>query len=108
MSGPSFSRLEKDKMNYRNFLSQFENCVTDMKIKANKLNYLKSSLSDRALQLINHFTITSRNYRLLKKEFMVTEEVIFNLFQQILGYISKREKTYSDWSSFIARTQSII
>ena len=76
ITGPTFdeSDMETNLMSFRNFLSRFENFVAGMANDAERVNFLKCSLSGQPLWLINHLTISNRNYKLalsvLKSEYL--------------------------------------
>lgn len=63
---------------------------------AEKLNFLKCSLSDRPLLLINHLNMVSRNYqitlKILKTEYLNVHEIIDQVFQDIIDYHPKCER----------------
>ena len=109
--GPTFggSEMATDHMN---FLSRFENWVVGMANDAERLNFLKCSLTDRALRLINHLSYTNTNYQralsLLKKEYLNIDEIIDQIFQDILDYIPKKEIFYLEFGEFISRTASLL
>ena len=68
---------------------------------AERLNFLKCSLTDRGLRLINHLSCTNTNYlralSLLKKEDLNIDEIIDQIFQDILDYLLKKEISYSEF-----------
>ena len=114
ITGPTFSGSEMatDHMSFQNFLSRFENCVVGMANDAECLNFLKCSLKDRALRLINHLSCTNTNYQralsLLKKEYLNIDEIIDQMSQDILDYIPKKEISYSEFGEFNTRTASLM
>ena len=114
ITGPTFggSEMATDHMSFQNFLSRFENCVVGMANDAERLNFLKCSLTDRALRLINHLSCTNSNYHralsLLKKEYLNIDEIIDQIFQDILDYIPKKEISYLEFGEFISRTASLL
>lgn len=65
---------ERDKFCFKIFLSQFENCIADIKSKSTKLQYLSGYLADYALKIIQHLSISDENYNtalaVLKNEFL--------------------------------------
>ena len=79
---------------------------------AKRINSLKCSLTDRALRLINHLSCTNTNYQralsLLKKEYLNIDEIIDQIFQDILDYIQKKEISYSEFGEFISRIASLL
>ena len=89
ITSPTFGgpEMATDHMSFQNFLSKFENCVVGMANDAERLNFFKCSLTDRALRLINHLSCTNTNYHralsLLKKEYLNIDEIIGQIFQDI-------------------------
>ncbi|CAE1251573.1 adk [Acanthosepion pharaonis] len=114
ITGPTFSGLEMadDHMSFRNFLTRFENCVVGMANDSERLNFLKCSLSDRALRLINHLSCTDANYQralsVLKREYLDIDEIIDQIFQDILDYVPKKDICCSGLGEFISRTASLL
>ena len=104
--------MATDHMSFQNFLSRFENCVVGMANNAERVNFFKCSLTDRPLGLINHLSCTNTNYHralsLLKKEYLNIDEIIDQIFQDILDYIPKKEISYSEFGEFISRTASLL
>lgn len=64
---------------------------------AERLNFLKCSLSDRPLLLINHLNCINENYQLaltiLKMEYLDLE-IIDQIFQDIIDYFLKKERSF--------------
>ena len=79
---------------------------------AEKLNFLKCSLSERLLLLINHLSYVNANYQLtlsvLKKEYLDVNDITDKIFQDIIDFSPKRECSYADLGGFISRTASIL
>ena len=71
-----FDGTSKDKLEFKNFLTQFSNCIDACGTlsNANKLTYLRSYLSGYALKIISHLSVTDDNYdvafSLPKEEFL--------------------------------------
>lgn len=85
---PKFSGKNcEDKFAFKNFLTQFQNCMVAVKCKAIKLQYLRGYLADYALQIIQHLTITNENYdvaiQLLKEEYWDHEYIVNEILKQI-------------------------
>ena len=84
-----FSGKTNNKFEYKNFMVQFTNCTANMTMNSAKLAYLRSCLSDFALQIISHLTVTEDNYdvaiNLLNDEFLDEEFIIDEIFKQILN-----------------------
>ena len=93
-----FSGVTPSKFEFKNFLSQFQNCVMHLESNKVKLTLLKRYLSDYALQLISHLTLESYNYSvaidLLKREFLNENLIINAIFNQILSYKPKYDPEY--------------
>ena len=101
-----FSGVKSSKFEFKNFLAQFHNCLTQLESNEVKLTSLKSYLFDYALQLISHLKLESCYYsvaiNLLKREFL-NENLITNaIFNQILSYKPKYYQEYFSISQFLA------
>lgn len=74
---------------------------------AEKLNFLKCSLSDRPSLLINHLSYINENYQLaltiLKREYLDVDEIIDQIFQDIIGYSPKNDLMIN----LVSRTYSL-
>ena len=114
ITGPTFSGREMttDHMSFQNFLSRFENCVAGMANNAERLNFLKCSLTDEALRLIQHLSCTDANYQraltTLKKKYLDIDEIIDQIFQDILDYVPKKDTAYLEFNEFVSRTASLL
>ena len=80
---------------------------------AEKLNFLKCSLSERPLLLINHLSYVNANYQqalsVLKKEYLDVNDSIDKIFQDIIDFSPPpKECSYADLGGFISRTASIL
>lgn len=84
---PNLVVKTEDKFAFKNFLTQFQNCMVAVKCKAIKLQYLRGYLADYALQIIQHLTITNENYdvaiQLLKEEYWDHEYIVNEILKQI-------------------------
>lgn len=99
-------------MSFRNLLSRFENCLAGLANDAERLKFLKCLLCDRPLLLINHLTICNKNYRaaltVLKNEYIDEDEIIDNIFQDILDISIRRKKHFATLTKFISKTTSLL
>ena len=72
----TFDDTSEDKLEFKNFLGQFSNCIDACGTlsNANKLTYLRSYLLGYALKIISHLSVTDDNYdvafSLRKEEFL--------------------------------------
>lgn len=95
-------------MRFQNALSRFENCVAG---RANNTDRLKTSWN-LPLLLINHVSISNKNYQValtvLKDEYLDEDEIIDNIFQDVVVFSSKREKSFSTLTELISKTASLL
>ena len=102
-----YGTIDKDKLSYKNFLSQFNNAVDASGTlgKPAKLSYLKNSLKDYALSLIAHLTITEDNYdralKILEDEFLDEELIVHEYFGKILNKACKYDPKFESLKSLI-------
>ena len=72
------------KFEFKNFLAQFENCVTSVESPKVKLSFLKVFLTGYASQLILNLSLENENYdvaiNLLKNNFLDTPFLIDEIF----------------------------
>lgn len=66
-----------------------------MVTNAKRLNFLICSLSDRPLLLISHLSVINGNYQIalniLKRKYLDIDEIIDDIFQDIIDYISNEK-----------------
>ena len=83
-----FSSEEVGKFKFKNFLAQFENCVTSVEFQKVKLLLLKSFLTGYASQLILNLSLKNENYdmaiNLWKNNFLDVPFIIDKIFKQII------------------------
>ena len=86
-----FDGTSKDKLEFKNFLTQFSNCIDACGIlsSANKVTYSHSYLSGYALKIISHLSVTDDNYdvafSLLKEEFLDISYIVDESFKALLS-----------------------
>ena len=86
-----FDGTSKDKLEFKNFLTQFSNCIDACGTLSNdnKLTYLCSYLSGYALKIISHLSMTDDNYdvafSLLKEEFLDIPYIVDESFKTLLS-----------------------
>ena len=56
------SSLNANKFAFKNLVSQFENCVINVKSGARRLQILKNHLTGYASQIVEHLTISDENF----------------------------------------------
>ena len=79
--------MNANKFAFKNFVSQFENCVINVKSGALRLQVLKNPLTGYASQIVEHLTISDENFtvamHLLTEEFLDQDCIINEIFGQI-------------------------
>ena len=105
-----FNGNSSDKFAFKNFLSQFQNCVANMRSNSSKLSYLRSVLSDYAFSIISHLTITDSNYEvainILRAEFLDNEYIVDEIFREILNSHPKYDNEFADVKKFLAKSRA--
>ena len=82
-----FDGTSKEKLEFKNFLTQFSNCIDACGTlsNANKLTYLRSYL---LVKIITHLSVTDDNYdvafSLLKEEFLDIPYIVDESFKTLL------------------------
>ena len=101
-----FSGEEVGKFEFKNFLAQFENCVTSVKSQKVKISLLKSFLTGYTSQLIENLSHKNENYdvaiNLLKKIFLHVIFIINEMFKQILNYNPKFDPDFVNVRKFLS------
>ena len=101
---------ESNKFKFKNFLMQFENCVSCIKSGATKLQYLRGYLAGYPLQLVQHLSITEENFdtaiQLLKKEYLDQEFIISAIFNQIDKAEPKPDLEFIGIKKFLTETRA--
>ena len=80
---PKLNGRMSNKFELKNFLAQFNNCVSSVSSHKAKLSLLKSYLTGYAAQLISHLTLEEANYEVAIK--LLTDEI----FKQLLDVSPK-------------------
>ena len=79
--------LEKDKLAYRNFYKEFENCVFSVESKSLKQINLKNHLKGYAHKIISHLSISDANFdtavEILEQE-LLDKNILLTLFSSLL------------------------
>ena len=87
----TFDGASKDKLEFKNFLTHFSNCIDACGTlsNANKSTYLCSYLSGYALKIISYLSVTDGNYdvafSLLKEEFLDRPYIVDESFKTLLS-----------------------
>ena len=109
-----FSGKEADKLEFKNFLIQFQNCVDaggNLPGSA-KLTYLWSYLTGYAYKIISHLSITDDNYDtaidLLKDEFLDTEFIADEYFRQIIKASPKYDQSFENVRQYLNETRAAL
>ena len=109
-----FDGQTDDKLAFKNFLQQFNNCIDacGQLSNASKLTYLRSYLSGYAFRVISHLSVSDDNYdaaiKLLKEEFLDVEYIVDETFKTLLGNSPKFDLTFSDVRSYINDCRSMV
>ena len=109
-----FDGESTDKLEFKNFLLQFNNCVDSSgKLSdSSKLTYLRSFLSGYAFKVISHLSISDDNYAialtLLKDEFLDVPYIVDSCFQQILSMSPKFDPSFAGVRSYINECRAIV
>ena len=61
----------------------------------------KCSLMERPLLQVNHLSISNKNYKVVKNEYLDKNEITNNTFLNILDFSTKQERSYT--SLFLAK-----
>ena len=102
-----FSGKSTDKLEFKNFLQQFHNCVDGCEslTDAGKLTYLRGFLTDYAFRVISSLSVTDENYqvalKMLKDEFLDEEFIIDEIFKQLLNSYPKFDTTFNQSRIYI-------
>ena len=104
-SGKTTSRFE-----YKNFLIQFKNCTSNMTSDSAKLTYLRTCLTDFALQIISHLSITNENYQialdLLNNEYLDEEYIVDEIFKMLVEVSPKNDHEFNDLKKYLIKTRA--
>ena len=110
----SFDGSESDKLEFRNFLEQFNNvidCKTNM-TDASKLIYLRGYLRGYAFKVVQHLSVCDQNYaiaiKLLKEEFLDVNFIVDELLKKILTMKPKNEFNNNDTRIYINEIRAIL
>ena len=111
---PTFSGKASNKLEFKNFLSQFNNCVDASGTLPGsvKLTYLRSYLTDYALKIISHLTINDSNYdiaiNLLKEEFLDEEFITDEFLKQLCNESPKYDPDFNNVRQYLNETRAIL
>ena len=109
-----FDGESTDKLEFKNLLPQFNNCVDSCgKLSdSSKLTYLHSFLSGYAFKVMSHLSISDDNYvvvlTLLKDEFLDVPYIVDSCFQQILSMSPKFDPSFAGVRSYINECRAIV
>ena len=105
-----FSGNKPDKFEFKNFLSQFYNCVNSVSSEKTKLSLLKSYLTGYAGQLISHLTLEDSNYGvaidLLTEEFLDIPYIVDEIFKQLLDASPKYDPNFTNVKQFLSEMRA--
>ena len=110
----TFDGHSTDKLEFKNFLLQFNNCIDacGQLTGSSKLTYLRSYLSGFAFRVISHLSISDANYdvaiKLLKDEFLDEAFIVDETFMQLLSRVPKYDPTFLDVRTYINECRSMI
>lgn len=101
------SSLVGDKLAYKIFLVQFENCVLGMHDKALKLLILKNHLRGHALKIVSHLSISAESFdialEILSSEYLDEGYMVEQIFLTIDAAKPARDHHYSSIRDFLLR-----
>ena len=108
-----FDGTSKDKLEFKNFLTQFSNCIDAYGTlsNANKLTYLRSYLSDYALKIISHLSVTDDNYdafTLLTEEFLDIPYIVDESFKTVLSSSPSFDTAFDGLRTYVNECRAII
>ena len=104
----------KDKLEFKNFLTQFSNCIDACSTlpNANKLTYLHSYLSGYALKIISHLSVTDGNYdvafSLLNEEFLDIPNIVDESFKTLLSSSPSFDTAFDGLRTYVNECHAII
>ena len=104
----------KDKLELKNFLIQFSNCIDTCGTlsNANKLTYLHSYLSGYELKIISHLSVTDDNYdgafSLLKEEFLDIPYIVDESFKTLLSCSPSFDTAFDGLRTYVNECRAII
>ena len=110
----TFDGRSNDKLEFKNFLLQFNNCIDacGQLSGSSKLTYLRSYLVGFAFRVISHLSISDENYdvaiKLLKEEFLDEEFIVDETFKQLLNKVPKYDPNFVDVRTYINECRSMI
>ena len=110
----TFDGYSTDKLQFKNFLLQFNNCIDacGQLSDSSKLTYLRSYLSGYAFRVISHLSISDDNYKialkLLKDEFLDEDFIVDETFKLLLSKVPKYDPTFLDARSYINECRSMV
>ena len=110
----TFSGVDVDKLAFKDFLTQFQNCVDAGGSMSNsvKLTYLRGYLTGYAYKIISHLSITDDNYliaiKLLKDEFLDTEYIVDEYLKQLIHNYPKFDSTFANVRQYLNETRAAL
>ena len=111
---PTFDGKGQDKMEFKNFLSQFNNCIDSVGTlsDSSKLTYLRGYVKDYAFRIISHLSINDDNYdiavQLLKDEFLDKEYIIDESFKMLINNYPKYDENFCNVKSYINDCRALL
>ena len=111
---PNFSGEGSSTMEYFSFITQFNNAVglRGNVCDSTKLSYLKSYLRGYALKVIQHLSVTDKNYsvavKLLEKEFLDKEVLADDLYKKLLEMKPKFDSSFQSTKSYINDVRCVL
>ena len=101
-------------MEFKNFLTQFSNCIDACGTlsNANNLTYLRSYLSGYALKITSHLSVTDDNYNvafsLFKEEFLDITYIVDESFKTLLSSSLSFNTAFDGLRIFVNECRAII
>ena len=101
-----------DKLAYKIFLVQFENCVLGLHDKALKLLIFKNHLRGHALKIVSHLSISADSFdvalEILSGEYLDKAYMVEQIFLTIDAAKPARKNDFSSIRDFMAEMKSLL
>jgi hypothetical protein len=110
----TFSGTGADRLEFKNFLVQFQNCVDagGRLPHSAKLTYLRSYLTGYAFKIISHLSINNENYdialHLLRDEFLDIEYIIDESMKQFMDNSPKFDYNFGEVRLYLNETRALL
>ena len=110
LSCPTFEGHKQGRFAFKNFLSQFDNFVSSVRIDSVKLQLLKSHLRGYAAQIIDHLSLTDENFSIaidiLRAEFLDEGQIKNEIFRELLATRLNSENDLESVKFFLTKVKA--